>query len=204
VLYDLLGRREERDSREATVASFVERYHVDRPHGERVAALARKLYDDAAAKPDANVERHVGWAALLHEVGYTVSHLGFHKHGAYILGNADMPGFSRQDQQWLALLVLGCRGGLDKVAPALADPSVRAQILALRLACCSTTRASRSRCRASASRPAARTASRCRPRGCARTRSPRRCCRRSATSGARPATRGSAGRVRPGPARSRP
>jgi len=134
VLYDLLGRREERDSREATVASFVERYHVDRPHGERVAALARKLYDEAAAKPDANVERHVGWAALLHEVGYTVSHLGFHKHGAYILGNADMPGFSRQDQQWLALLVLGCRGGLDKVAPALADPTVRAQILALRLA----------------------------------------------------------------------
>jgi exopolyphosphatase/guanosine-5'-triphosphate,3'-diphosphate pyrophosphatase len=134
VLYDLLGRREERDSREATVASFVERYHVDRPHGERVAALARTLYQDAAAKPDPGVARHVGWAALLHEVGYTVSHLGFHKHGAYILGNADMPGFSRQDQQWLALLVLGCRGGLDKVAWALADASVRAQILALRLA----------------------------------------------------------------------
>ena len=134
VLYDLVGRREARDSREATVASFVERYHVDRPHGERVAALARKLYDDAAAKPEANVARHVGWAALLHEVGYTVSHLGFHRHGAYILGNADMPGFSRQDQQWLALLVLGCRGGLDKVAPALADASVRAQVLALRLA----------------------------------------------------------------------
>ena len=45
-----------------------------------------------------------------------------------------MPGFSRQDQQRLALLVLGCRGGLDKVAPALADASVRAQMLALRLA----------------------------------------------------------------------
>ncbi|MEO8487179.1 MAG: Ppx/GppA phosphatase family protein [Betaproteobacteria bacterium] len=134
VLYDLLGRREARDSREATVASFVERYHVDRPHGERVAALARRLHEQAAARPDANVARQVGWAALLHEVGYTVSHLGFHKHGAYILGNADMPGFSRQDQQWLALLVLGCRGGLDKMAPALADAGVRAQLLALRLA----------------------------------------------------------------------
>jgi exopolyphosphatase/guanosine-5'-triphosphate,3'-diphosphate pyrophosphatase len=134
VLYDLLGRREARDSREATVASFVDRYHVDRPHGERVAALARLLYAQAAARPEANVERHVGWAALLHEVGYTVSHLGFHKHGAYILGNADMPGFSRQDQQWFALLVLGCRGGLDKIAPALADANVRAQLLALRLA----------------------------------------------------------------------
>jgi exopolyphosphatase/guanosine-5'-triphosphate,3'-diphosphate pyrophosphatase len=134
VLYDLLGRREHRDSREATVASFIERYHVDRPHGERVAALARRLYAQAAARPDANVERHVAWAALLHEVGYTVSHLGFHRHGAYILGNADMPGFSRQEQQWIAVLVLGCRGGLDKVAVALGDPSLRAQLLALRLA----------------------------------------------------------------------
>jgi exopolyphosphatase/guanosine-5'-triphosphate,3'-diphosphate pyrophosphatase len=134
VLYDLLGRREARDSREATVASFVERYRVDRPHGERVAALAKRLYEEAAARPDPAVARHVGWAALLHEVGYTVSHLGFHKHGAYILGNADMPGFSRQDQQWLALLVLGCRGGLDKMAAPLDDPALRPQLLAIRLA----------------------------------------------------------------------
>jgi exopolyphosphatase / guanosine-5'-triphosphate,3'-diphosphate pyrophosphatase len=134
VLYHLLGRREHRDSREATVEAFVERYHVDRPHAARVAVLARALYEQAAARPDPNVERHVAWAAMLHEVGYTVSHLGFHKHGAYILGNADMPGFSRQEQQWLALLVLGCRGSLDKMGPALADPGMRAQVLALRLA----------------------------------------------------------------------
>lgn len=134
VLYDLLGRREHRDSREVTVASFVERHHVDRSHAERVAALARRLYAQALSRPDPDVERHVGWAALLHEVGYTVSHLGFHKHGAYILGNADMPGFSRQEQQWLAMLVLACRGGLDKVAPILENPGMRAQVLALRLA----------------------------------------------------------------------
>ena len=134
VLYDLLGRREQRDSREATVAAFVDRYRIDRPHGERVAALARVLYRKAASRPDADAERHVGWSALLHEVGYPVSHIGFHKHGAYILGNADMPGFSRQEQQWMALLVLGCRGGLDKVEGALADASLRAQLLAIRLA----------------------------------------------------------------------
>ncbi|CAG0993211.1 exopolyphosphatase / guanosine-5'-triphosphate,3'-diphosphate pyrophosphatase [Burkholderiales bacterium] len=134
VLYDLLGRREHRDSREATVESFIDRYRVDRPHAERVAALARELHRQAATRTDAAVARRVAWAALLHEVGYTVSHLGFHKHGAYILGNADMPGFSRQEQQSLALLVLGCRGGLDKVAGALADAGVRAQLLALRLA----------------------------------------------------------------------
>ena len=37
-------------------------------------------------------------------------------------------------QHVLALLVLGCRGGLFKMAPLLADVDVRAQLLALRLA----------------------------------------------------------------------
>jgi exopolyphosphatase/guanosine-5'-triphosphate,3'-diphosphate pyrophosphatase len=71
---------------------------------------------------------------LLHETGYTVSHLGFHRHGAYILEHADMPGFSSQEQRHLALLTLGCRGGLQKMAPLLAEPDWRAQIAALRLA----------------------------------------------------------------------
>ena len=45
------------------------------------------------------------WACQLHEVGLTVSHNSFHKHGAYILANADMPGFSRQQQALLGALV---------------------------------------------------------------------------------------------------
>jgi exopolyphosphatase/guanosine-5'-triphosphate,3'-diphosphate pyrophosphatase len=63
----------------------------------------------------------------------SVSHIGFHKHGAYILQHADMPGFSAGEQMRLALLVYGCRGGLAKVRPALRDAVARAQIAALRL-----------------------------------------------------------------------
>ena len=74
------------------------------------------------------------WAGLLHEIGYTVSHIGFHKHGAYILENADMPGFSAKEQRHLALLVHGCRGGLSKIAAAIDGPDIVAQVLALRLA----------------------------------------------------------------------
>jgi exopolyphosphatase/guanosine-5'-triphosphate,3'-diphosphate pyrophosphatase len=43
VLYDLLGRVEHRDMREATVAQFMRRYHVDAAQAERVKQLA--LYD---------------------------------------------------------------------------------------------------------------------------------------------------------------
>jgi exopolyphosphatase/guanosine-5'-triphosphate,3'-diphosphate pyrophosphatase len=134
VLYDLLGRRVQRDMRQSTVERFIDRYRIDRAHAVRVATMARALYECAVATPLPETARRIEWAGLLHELGYTVSHLGFHKHGAYIVENADMPGFSSQEQHALALLVLGCRGGLSKMAPMLGAVDVRAQLLALRLA----------------------------------------------------------------------
>jgi exopolyphosphatase/guanosine-5'-triphosphate,3'-diphosphate pyrophosphatase len=134
VLYDLLGRTVHRDSRTSTVENFMERYHVDRAHAQRVAAMARSLYLSSVRAPDAEAAQRIEWAALLHEIGNTVSHIGYHKHGAYILENADMPGFSAQEQHQLALLVLAGRGGLAKAAGVLADPDFAAQLLSLRLA----------------------------------------------------------------------
>ena len=134
VLYDLLGRTVHRDSRAATVDSLADRYRIDRPHAGRVAAMAKALYLKAAPGADPETAQRVEWAGLLHEIGFTVSHIGFHKHGAYILENADMPGFSAQEQRRLAVIVLGCRGGLSKMADLLEDRDAMAQILALRLA----------------------------------------------------------------------
>jgi exopolyphosphatase / guanosine-5'-triphosphate,3'-diphosphate pyrophosphatase len=134
VLYDLLGRTVHRDSRVATVERFLERYRIDREHAQRVAATAKALYLRAVVGPDNDAAQRVEWAGWLHEVGFTVSHIGFHKHSAYILQHADMPGFSAGEQRDIARLALGCRGGLDKVADVLDDPDLRAQILALRLA----------------------------------------------------------------------
>ena len=134
VLYDLLGRTAHRDMRQSTVERFVERYRIDRAHALRVATMARGLYERAVKTPNAELAQRIEWAGLLHEVGYTVSHVGFHRHGAYILEHADMPGFSSQEQHALALLVLGCRGGLAKMAPILTDVDTRGQLLALRLA----------------------------------------------------------------------
>jgi exopolyphosphatase/guanosine-5'-triphosphate,3'-diphosphate pyrophosphatase len=134
VLYDLLGRTIKRDARAVTVESISERYHVDRPHARRVAQMAKALYLAASPAPDPETAQRIEWAALLHEVGFSVSHIGFHKHSAYILENADMPGFSAQDQRNLAMLVLGCRGGLSKMEHLLEDHDLAAQVLALRIA----------------------------------------------------------------------
>ncbi len=56
------------------------------------------------------------WACRLHEIGLTISHSQYHKHGAYLLRYSDLPGFSQQFQRDLATLV---RGHRRKFAPAI-------------------------------------------------------------------------------------
>jgi exopolyphosphatase/guanosine-5'-triphosphate,3'-diphosphate pyrophosphatase len=49
------------------------------------------------------------WGCRLHEIGLTISHSQYHKHGAYLLRYSDLPGFSQQFQRELATLVRGHR-----------------------------------------------------------------------------------------------
>lgn len=114
ILYDLLGRFHEQDMREATVDEFMRRYHIDSQQSARVKQLALKLWAATGASGD-NDLHFLDWAARLHEIGLTVSHSGYHRHSAYILQNADMPGFSRSDQTRLALMTRAQRGALIKL-----------------------------------------------------------------------------------------
>lgn len=112
LLYDLLGRFGQEDVRERTILAMLERYRVDRVHAERVHDSALLLYRQVADAWGLDAEVHrdlLRWAALLHEIGLSVSHTQFHKHGAYLLMNSDLPGFSRQEQELLAVLVRGHR-----------------------------------------------------------------------------------------------
>lgn len=113
VIADLLGRLHDHDAREEGVISASRRYDVDHEQGERVAATAIRLlgHVDAADDPTSGMAvRLLRWAALLHEIGLAISHKGYHKHGEYILRNADLQGFSRADQAILATLVRLHRG----------------------------------------------------------------------------------------------
>jgi exopolyphosphatase/guanosine-5'-triphosphate,3'-diphosphate pyrophosphatase len=119
ILYDLLGRFHHKDMRDITVAQFMQRYHVDALQARRVGALAytllRKLNADSG-EPDEAAVQGLAWAAKLHEIGISVAYGGYHKHSAYIVGNADMPGFSRDEQARLSLLVQAHRRSLHKIA----------------------------------------------------------------------------------------
>lgn len=132
ILWDLLGRVHDHDMRDLTVTQFMRRYHVDGRQARRVERLAVEL---ARNLPGLNAEalHLLSWSARLHEIGISIAHSGLHKHGAYILENADMPGFSRRDQANMANLVRASRGGLGKIALAADDP-LWPLILCLRLA----------------------------------------------------------------------
>ncbi|MDF1822033.1 MAG: exopolyphosphatase [Alcanivoracaceae bacterium] len=112
LLYDLLGRFAREDVRERSILAMLGRYHVDRAQAERVHDSAMLLLKQVAGDwgLDQDIYRDLlRWAALLHEIGLSVSHTQFHKHGAYLLLNSDLPGFSRQEQEMMAALVRGHR-----------------------------------------------------------------------------------------------
>jgi exopolyphosphatase/guanosine-5'-triphosphate,3'-diphosphate pyrophosphatase len=146
VLYDLLGRYHHDDLREATVGHFMQRYEVDPRQAARVlrtvAGLLQQLLPQAnqateatetteAEDPDV---KSLLWAARLHEIGISVAHSSYHKHSAYILANADMPGFSKRDQARLSRLVLAHRGKLERLLAVTQEPRDWLLIFCLRLA----------------------------------------------------------------------
>ncbi|MEW5893516.1 MAG: exopolyphosphatase [Pseudomonadota bacterium] len=133
ILWDLLGRVHDHDMRDVTVAQFMRRYHVDGRQARRVEQFALQLFETFQPFCAAEDGRFLSWAARLHEIGISIAHSGFHKHSAYILENADMPGFSRQDQLRLAALVRASRGGLAKL-PMQPDATLWPLIVCLRLA----------------------------------------------------------------------
>ncbi|MEJ8838347.1 exopolyphosphatase [Ramlibacter sp. AN1133] len=139
VLYDMLEREHlETDVRNATVQRFALKFGVDGDQSLRVGRAAGHLLAQLRSGEAADVlQRHLAkldWAARLHEIGALISHSDYHKHGAYILDNADAPGFAQPELHRLGVLVLGHRGKLRKIEAELADPLLVQQLLCLRLA----------------------------------------------------------------------
>jgi len=136
VLVDLAGRGQAQDRRDETVKVFMKRYHVDTGQASRVKRTVNRLYDSIFpdSGPHDELKHAVNWAADLHEIGMPISSNGYHKHGAYILNNADMPGFSKADQATIAMLVLAHTGKLGKVQSLVKSREQWMAILVLRLA----------------------------------------------------------------------
>lgn len=141
LLCDLVGNDNDAlDVRSTSVQRLVSKFNVDAAHGGRVGRVAVELFRQLDAtnlgKTESEAERNtrkLAWAAQLHEIGSHISHSDYHKHGAYILDNADAMGFSQAELHRLSLLVLGQRGKLRKLDADFDDEVFVMQLIALRL-----------------------------------------------------------------------
>jgi exopolyphosphatase/guanosine-5'-triphosphate,3'-diphosphate pyrophosphatase len=140
VLYEMVEREDhDTDMRDLSVQRLALKFAVDEQQGQRVNQVAQHLlhdmYVDDPIEPAQidRLRRKLNWAAQLHEVGVAISHSDYHKHGAYILDNADLVGFSMFELHRLGLLVLGQRGKLKKLESELEENEFAKMLMALRL-----------------------------------------------------------------------
>ncbi len=116
-LYDLLARgknniTEAADTRGRTIERLQRRYDIDVSQAERVNGLSQSLW--------ASLGHHVpdsilAWSSALAEIGMAISHEDYHRHSAYVVSHADLPGFSERERSTISQLVLGHTGSLKKL-----------------------------------------------------------------------------------------
>lgn len=108
LLYDLIGRVHDEDIRDKTVLAVAQRYGVDMEQAQRIKETAENFFiqvsDDWKLDKKADLKL-LSWGALIHEIGLSVAHNQYHRHGAYLTANSDLAGFSHQEQMKLAMLV---------------------------------------------------------------------------------------------------
>lgn len=108
VLYEMEGRLEHHDIRQRTAESMATRYDVDIEQATRVLNTTSHMYGQCAESwgiDDSELESILAWAALLHELGLQINSRGIQRHSAYILKNAELPGFNEEQQLLLAAVV---------------------------------------------------------------------------------------------------
>jgi exopolyphosphatase/guanosine-5'-triphosphate,3'-diphosphate pyrophosphatase len=79
---------------------------VDIAHARKVADLAHRLFE--ALQPVHRLPPSVGKlleaSAYLHDIGHFVSDTAHHKHSYYLVAHSDLPGFTDNERQMIALL----------------------------------------------------------------------------------------------------
>lgn len=107
VLYEMSDRMQHLDIREQTMYSLLQRYDIDQAQANRVkgTALALLALVRDSWQLDDEDALLLGFAATVYEIGLHINSSGVQKHSAYILQNANLPGFNQEQQSLLACLV---------------------------------------------------------------------------------------------------
>jgi exopolyphosphatase/guanosine-5'-triphosphate,3'-diphosphate pyrophosphatase len=107
------------DVRQAAVRNLAIQYESDLAHVQHVAKLALQMFDSLVEggqfKPKEG-ERELLWAAaMLHDVGMTISYDDHHKHSYYLIISAELPGFDPRERALIAQISRYHRKGAPKL-----------------------------------------------------------------------------------------
>ncbi|MBA3631938.1 MAG: Ppx/GppA family phosphatase [Acidobacteria bacterium] len=104
------------DIRLRDVFAIGRRFGYEEAHALQVAGLAEKMFD--ALAPIYSLKRHgrtlLSAAALLHDIGYHISHEAHHKHSLYLIKHSEMTGFSETEKLMIANIARYHRKALPK------------------------------------------------------------------------------------------
>jgi exopolyphosphatase/guanosine-5'-triphosphate,3'-diphosphate pyrophosphatase len=101
------------DMRGFSVQNVARIYNYEALHAAKVRELSLSLFDQLRPLHGyGDAERELlGYAATLHDVGLAVSYYDHHKHGAYLIINAALQGFTHREVALMALMVRAHRKG---------------------------------------------------------------------------------------------
>jgi exopolyphosphatase/guanosine-5'-triphosphate,3'-diphosphate pyrophosphatase len=107
------------DVRRAAVRNLAVQYESDLMHVEHVAQLSLQMYGSLAEADmleASEAERELLWAAaMLHDVGMTISYDDHHKHSRYLIVSAELPGFDPRERALIAQISRYHRKGAPKL-----------------------------------------------------------------------------------------
>lgn len=136
--YEMIGEMRQSNIRQRTISSVQQRYQVDVQYGDQVADVTMQLLQQCGHQqwiPEAQAEFLLHSAAELHEIGLSIDFKKGGEHGAYLLQNLDLPGFTRAQKHFLAELVRRYRDSLSSLPEqhALSGQSSKRLLRLLRL-----------------------------------------------------------------------
>jgi exopolyphosphatase / guanosine-5'-triphosphate,3'-diphosphate pyrophosphatase len=144
LLYDMMAEEDSaEDLRDASIMHLMNRFSVNKAHARNIAKVAMGFFDallpslevhEDTPHESSRLRQILGWAALSHEIGTSISHSESQKHGAYILDHTELMGFAQSELHRLSLLVLGHCGKLRKLDADFNDAGFIFQLMCLRLA----------------------------------------------------------------------
>ena len=103
--------------RQRTVLHLAQRYKVDVPRAERVAAYAQSLYSQSQGllHSDDGSGRQLLWAAaMLHSCGQHINTGAYHKHSWYLIRHGELLGYSDSEHLMVAAIARYHRRSLPK------------------------------------------------------------------------------------------